>query len=509
MSDMSVSHRDNQRQLEDLKQEQEQKLQKLRSDFKRREAQEAESGEAAVNHIKKTTTDRIDQAREDGERLTKRENDVIQKNYADLKRRSMQQSESLEKQVSSAEEAAKNRIAQAQKSESETLRRTQQQLREYIDNQRQTREEIRKTTNDEIEETRTKGAEKVTEARARTTEQQRNFEASAKRRLEALKNQSDSSYTEAKTQADQRIVKVRQDEAEKIERERAEKNRTLNEIQLKFKDAHTTEQREGERRVRELEHENQKRVGFLRERSEQLNSQLRVEYGSEAQRLEVEGQEDLNERQLKFDTLFKEQKIANNSRLKNLEGELQQGEIKARKTSLEHVNFEAKKLDDALKEKQHEFQQRYELSDRAGKESLQNQKESYLKALYKQKQKFDEKFGAQDRRKDDPFYQLKTFDARLTEEPNSYVLKARVPPHERESVDIIVKDDRVTLSAKRAYQSAFNSENGEKTSTNSFQTYRQDFKLDVPVEGSKAFKKIESDGSIVVIAPKKGSNPRV
>lgn len=504
MSDMSVSSRDNQRSLEDLRAEQEAKLQKLRGEYQKRETQEREAGAAAISHIKKSTDERLDQLHTEGDERLKREADNINRSYSDLKRRATSQNEALEKDIGLARERAKTTINNTRDEQMKTVRQTQDQLQDFLERQRDVRSQARIEANNEVENTRRKAGQEVLQAKRRAGEQLTRIEGESKRAIEDSKQRNTELYNRTRSEGERRLTETRHDNEVKLEAERHEKNRSLNEIQRKYKDAAMNEERDGQRRLTDLMRKNQEKFEDNRNRALKLNEDVQTEYSLEGQRVQVQGESDIRERQAKFDLLRKQQATTNQARLKQLDEQLNNQEARTKKEAFARMEFENEKLDQGLKQLQSDFKKRYSANDSTFKDSLHNQKEGYLRELYKQKQRFDQRFGLENDRANDSFYRLKGFDAKLNEHPGAYEILAKVPPHEKDSVDIIVKDDKVILSAKRAYQDSFLDEGGTKTSTNSFQTYRQEFSLDIPVIASKAIRKVEDDGSITVIAPKRG-----
>ncbi|RYZ68565.1 MAG: Hsp20/alpha crystallin family protein, partial [Proteobacteria bacterium] len=84
-----------------------------------------------------------------------------------------------------------------------------------------------------------------------------------------------------------------------------------------------------------------------------------------------------------------------------------------------------------------------------------------------------------------------------------YELTAKVAPHEKDNVQVRVRDGKVTLSAARKFEQSFE-DKGVRASTNSQQTFRQEFKLDKPADTKHVVTQISEDGSIRALIPKKG-----
>lgn len=506
MSDMSVSHRE--KTLDDVKQEQERQLQarldNLRAQYQKREAELRESGDAAVNHIKKNNDTRIEQIRTSGETKLKRESEAINRNYTDLRRRSSHNAETLQEQIRSAEDNANNRIQALKHNEDRTIRQTNEQLRQFVERQKELRTQARQEANHEIEGIRRQSNEQIQQVKVQGSDQFRKTEKDQKAALENLKSRNQETYRETKSQADRRVEDVRIEGDEKIEKDRAQKNRALTEIQRKYKEAANVGERDGQRRLTDIQKREKQKAEETRDRTIRQSDEMRTQYTLETQRIQVEGEAEIAQRQSLFEQLQKKQKRDNDQALRELSQQLTAQEIKALKESEARLQALAQKQDGELKNQTKEFKERYDISDKTYKSSLHNQKETALRELYRQKLRFDEKAQLESDRSTDSFYRLKTFDARLEEEPTAYRLNAKVPAHEKDTVDVIIKDNKITLSAKRAYQDTYKGDDGDRTSTSTYQTYRQDFKLDVPVAAEKSYRKIGDDGSIVIIAPKKG-----
>jgi len=506
---MSVSQRENQAQLESLKQEHERRMERIRDDNRRREEEARQAGAATVNHIKKSTTQQVDQLREESAQKLRAVADQANRNYNELRRRTQQNYETIESQARTAEENSHRRINSAHRNEAHVMEQTNEKLREFLARQEDLKVQARENANKNIDELRRESHQQLMQTKAQASEKLREFDTRSKEQLSELRDRNKAVYEETKAQADRRVAEALKDTEIRVVRDREQKNDSLRKTAIKYREAANTEQRSGEQRLAELKKQNMDRLEKLVRQDLERNEKVQAEYASESQRIQEEGESDINARQEKFDKLREKQQAKNQARLNDLELDYKTKETKLLKDSEARLQHEATKLDQSLQEQRSDFKERFDLNDKTFKGSLQNQKENYLKALYKQKQKYDNHYGRESARAEDPFYRLKSFEARLNENPHSYELKAKVAPYDKDSVNIVVKDDKITVTAHRSFEDKFATDNGAQTSTNSYQTYRQDFKLAIPVEGKLAVRKIDDDGTITVIAPKKGHKTKV
>ena len=505
MADMSVSvNNENQALLDKAKQDNERRLNRLRDDYQKREMNIRESGEAAISHIKSSTNDRLEQTQTQSEQKLRSAKERASRDYGEIKRRSQQNNEVLAENMRSAESRASERIEQAHKGEAHAIAQTNAELRDFLERQQELKAQARESTAKGIAKVRTEGNEQLAETKSKSTEEIRRTEMKSKSQLSEVKERNKTLYEVTKSEDERRIGEARRDADIKISQDQNQKNKSLRNMAVKYHEAATVEQRAGEDRLTDLKKSNQEQLEKMRLGDLERNRRIHDEYSGETQRIQKEGEINIKGRQENFETLRKKQAESNQQRLQSMEENYNKEELELRKETELRMQHLAGKLDENLKQQRSDFKERFEVNDKTFKGSLQNQKEGYLKALYRQKQKFDARFSESRDRADDSFYRLKDFDAQLDENPNSYVLKAKVAPYEKNSVDIIVKDNRITLSGRRAFADSFTDDAGDRSTTNSYQTYRQDFKLDIPVDGHLAVRKIEDDGSITVIAPKKG-----
>jgi HSP20 family molecular chaperone IbpA len=172
------------------------------------------------------------------------------------------------------------------------------------------------------------------------------------------------------------------------------------------------------------------------------------------------------------------------------------------------LGYEAKRQETAeiqrksLQELGKKYNEDFVKNDGQNKESMTNQKQTFLKELYRQQQQFATKATMAAEKTQDPFYQSRNLEAQFSDVSGAYVLTAKIPKFERNNYDVHVKDDKVILESYRSSETKSEDKN-EKTSTNSYQTHRQEFKMDFPVNHQLVVKQIDDDGHLTVTIPKK------
>jgi HSP20 family molecular chaperone IbpA len=510
MSELSVSgaKRDQQRQLEDLKQEHEQKLTKLRAEQKRREDQTRTEADATVNHIRKSSGERIENLRSESDQKLRREEESIRKNYNSLKKRAIQQYEGLERDVAEASDRSRAVIQGLKESDTKAMRRSQEKLREFLEDQAELKANTTRKVNAEIDNAERTGTEQILKARKTANEERREIEAEHKTALDEIRNRNRASYDEARDQARNRLEQVRRESSDNLDKERTQSHTNINEVRKRYQDAVNREQRDGDRRLNDLAKKNQERFEQLRDRAITVGERNQAEYSAESARIAAEGDKEINKAREKFDALRKQQEFENAEALRKMREEFEEKDRQLNSDARARAAHVTESLGKTLNQKIEDFKKRFEKTDLAHRESLNNQEEIFLKQQYKQQISHDAKANLANDRADDPFYRLKGFDAKLIENPDHYILEAKIPAYEKDSVAVRVKDDKITLTGRRAHEDEHRDGN-VRVSTNNHQTWMQEFQLGAPADPKSVHKQLKDDGSIEVFVSKKGYAKKV
>lgn len=502
----SVS-RDQERQIDDLKSAHEKKMARLRAEQQKEESELRMSGDAAINHIRKSTDERVESVRAQAEAKIEREDDSISKNYASLKRRSSQTNESAEKDIAAAKERADRSIEANRSREDRVLEQSQEKLKEFLARQRELRARTEKSSAEEITEAQRRGSETLRKASDSNSRELREIETEHREKIGELKERDQSSYANAKTEAEKRLSRLRQENELRLKRERDEANAAYTSTHQKAHDEVVREQQTGKQKLALAAAENQRKLEENRDRSLATNEKTQAEYSKEGSRIEQLGSRDLQLRQEKFDKLKHTQEAEQKAELKEIKTQNLEKEKQIRAEHEAHVQETVEKLSQTLTKQTEQFQKKFETDAKVNRESLNNQKELFLKAQYKQKAAQARSTGLEESRAGDMFYTPKTFDASLIENPDHYVLTAKVPAYEKDNVDVRIKDNKVVLSGTRSFQDQFK-DGDSRTETSAHQTYRQEFSLAKPADAKHVMTSIKDDGTITAIIPKKGFEPR-
>jgi HSP20 family molecular chaperone IbpA len=107
------------------------------------------------------------------------------------------------------------------------------------------------------------------------------------------------------------------------------------------------------------------------------------------------------------------------------------------------------------------------------------------------------KLDAYEDQKHDPFYRMIDIDGKVTENDDQFVFTARIPPHERDRININIRGNELIVSGKRKSEESLEVAPGQIARTNSYQSFSQNFPLGFPVNPKNMTR--EYDGDLLVV----------
>jgi HSP20 family molecular chaperone IbpA len=150
---------------------------------------------------------------------------------------------------------------------------------------------------------------------------------------------------------------------------------------------------------------------------------------------------------------------------------------------------------------QAEFERKYEKNQNMARESYTNQGLNLERELINQKKQF---LKAADKytgdKHSDPFYQIRDNSTDFSETSGAYVLKAKVAEHEKDNVNVRVKNDKVTLTGNRNFNDEIR-EGSKLVRTHNVQTFHEQFPLEKKIKENEVIKNYDN-GVLTVIIPK-------
>ncbi len=157
----------------------------------------------------------------------------------------------------------------------------------------------------------------------------------------------------------------------------------------------------------------------------------------------------------------------------------------------------------ADEQREDSYKQTFEGKIKKQAEILKNIGSRAARALNQIQQDTAQKISAYGTRQNDPFYQLMTIGANLSENEDAYVLIATIPTHEQKNISITMQGNRLMVKGARQNEEVTQNDPEKTVSSSSYQSYHESFTLDYQVDSKRMTKVFDGDQLIVTI-PKTG-----
>lgn len=468
--DIAEIQTENARKKKELAEAKKRELKDTENYYNERIENEKDRGEAAVNHIRKRNSKEI-----------RNLNQELEQYKVGLDERAQalneRENERQKKMVENSRGATNDFEARRKK--------VDERARADYENQIQSINKERAETNEKINKERAKIQETYNR---QTTETRQERE----KRLAFEKERAKADIERTRTES----IQLREQE-----QLRGEQIRT----QVKNKvEAEVDQQRaRGETKLERVNQENEQKIEQAKLRGQNQEQAIMKGYGKQIETNKKVGEERLTETQSRNERQLKQVEAANQNDLKT-----EQEQYDARKKEMSE-NFQRTSQQNqeayrkTLDRQNDQFQSVYKKNQNAQNEALRIQERQFNRRLTDLKADLAQKVERYEDRKADPFYKLQEPDSRVRETPSSYILETRIPQHERNNIKVKVQDDKAIISGTRSFVDKID-EGDRALSTNSYQTYKEEYRFEKPVSAKAIIQ--ERDGDFLkVIIPKLGS----
>ncbi|MEK6555330.1 MAG: Hsp20 family protein, partial [Bdellovibrionota bacterium] len=223
-------------------------------------------------------------------------------------------------------------------------------------------------------------------------------------------------------------------------------------------------------------------------------------YDNEIKRVHSNGETEVRTQKDKFQAQIMAQDEYFKKELEQDQAVHQQKIVERQKAHLGKLQEQDKIFKDMALQQNQEFEKQYLRNDKAARGTLDAQEVRLTDALVKQKEKLVQRFDKYSDKGEDPFYNMKDFETKLNEEENFFVVKTKIPEHERKNVDVVVKEDKVVVTGQRKFSEKVKRDDRE-LATDAYQSFREIIPLRIPVV-TKGVMKEYKDGHLTVTIPK-------
>lgn len=485
---------------EEIVESNERQIDSLKREYAKKVTTEKTRSEAAINHIRtqgERQTEAVDRRYDDKISQQERSRRMEYENRKDIGERNLEQ---LNHNLQKKERHLADRITDTRRREADEAQRLADETQSLQKREYEKQAKINADTNKGLAQIRQQGTKARSELLAEQRSEMASLRGDHKGQTENLKNTHHQIYTDTKAQQTQHLQKLRDDQHARYEKERLEGQSA----QLRMRKAHQEQiqgmSQKSEAEMKMVSTENQRALESARHRGVTAHEKVRDEYDQEIRKVHLDG-----DRQVAFEKARAKEKL--NSQEQTYEEELQTNAQKHESNlKKQELAFKDKAQKDqalyrkTLQAQEAEFQKTFQAKQAENISTLNAQKLRLLDQIANQRKEIVKQFGQYENTGSDPFYRLQTADSQLIEEPNFYILKTKIPEHERDNVQVRVQHDRIYVNGTRAFEEKIEHPD-HKLASNSYETFRQEFPLNEPVQERHAVERYEN-GTLTVKVPK-------
>lgn len=339
-----------------------------------------------------------------------------------------------------------------------------------------------------------------------------NADAQARDALELAQERSDELSAEAEAierDGGDTLNRMRQDTDAQEEQERTQEQDALESVKA-----------QGYENLRKTQQAQAAELSRVRRDGEAELAHLKEFYRNSTYQAASRGAEELRNTERRQAERKDDEELLANQRLEQLHKERESRLQNARSEGDRRIeqaieaHREAYRKLDASSESQAErerrlFEDRFKRLKEEHQQALQRVRNESAGTLGALRGEMSRKLAAYRERQADPFYKLVDLDARFFDEPDRYVLRARVPEQERGHIKISAEGDRIVLAGFRRSEEKLDVSPGHSRATSSYQSFSESFPVDWPVDPQRITREYDGDWMIVTLPKKERPGPPV
>jgi len=326
--------------------------------------------------------------------------------------------------------------------------------------------------------------ETVTETRQKLTErgeaQLGSIDANYRKKVVETQSRRQAQVDAARHNTEEKVNEILETQSQKVEKVRTDSNQQIQGTKEKFKKDLGETQAYTSKRLEDAKTSNQRlmetEIAKGRISQDKLHENQKKDYAQ----VNAQGQKVIETRKEVQENHLKRQDHEYGKRIEKNKEKWVDREVGQNEQYTNRLGLSKKAYEQQIKDQHKRFESTYDKNEKANRDSLRIQNGNYLKEQVELKKKFFQSSEKYAGKEDDPFYKLQDRGNRLRENSDFYIIEAYVPQHEKDSVRVVIKDDVASVTGKRAFKDEIEEE-GRRLTTNSYQSFREQFNFDKPV----------------------------
>ncbi|MGE3759197.1 MAG: Hsp20 family protein [Pseudobdellovibrionaceae bacterium] len=482
LRDLQETYRRKQRQV---REEGEQQVREARSEKQEKVDRERTSGEAAVNHVKKENQERIEQMRNEADNRVTYERKALAKKVENTRNDGTEKINQLKESLTYREDSLKDQLKDAAKREHEAQVYEQKITAKVQQRESERRKEFANVTQEDLKKLEHEAAQEKLKINRQHSLDKKILTERYRQDIEQSRADAKAVYQKQRGEFETRLKQQRDENAIRYDGERRQHLEQQTNMKTQAQMVLQKEQYESEKRLQEVSKINHDQLRREVAKGVQDQEKTRDVYAKEIARLHKEGDVGIHQQIETHDVKKRTLEIEQKQELERLQQHHQDTLIDKDAFYKEKAKQNELIYKQGLADQHREFEQMRQKNRQQFDQVLELQKTTFAKNIMRDKMAHMKDINKYAGKDEDPFYQLKMTNAQVEETDTHYYIKAQVPEHEKDSIKIHVKNDMAVIQGNRRFEDKVQGENARVT-TNNYQTFREEFKLEHPVREKMA-----------------------
>lgn len=374
-------------------------------------------------------------------------------------------------------QAAVNHIRRGEEVQVNNLKEYYQKRKEFTQNEGQAAVNHIKKNQDEEYQKAMANKEKIIQ---HTNTKMNEIEANYHKKLQDATAGREEKINQVRIKVNKEIQESEEKNQKKLETYRTESVQEMAQKKEAYRNQSAQYQQKAQKHLQNLDEQNQKAVQRELSQGKKAEEQARLVNEKNLTEITTTGEKEIQEEKKLLEDKQKRLVSEFSQKQDKISKQWHQREINLNSEYANRITNNKKANEEQIKKQYEHFKSTYGKNQKAQETSLQIQERNYVKNLNEQKKDFLKASAKYNGKEEDPFYKVQDRGSRIFEDSGSYFIEAYLPEHEKDNVKIVVQKDKATVQGQRAFKDTFD-EGGKKVSTNSYQTFREEFSFDQPV----------------------------
>lgn len=499
-NDLQSSQEAYRKKAAEQREEQDDELDRLKDNHAKEMNKERSSGEASINHIREDTRKQLESLQHQGDQRVSSERAAYDRRLQDAQRQKEYELDADRRELETRQTELHRELKTAQENEHEQVGHEQKVTQDFEKRENTRRAELLRQNSSSMDEAREHTNQVKMKNQAANQKEIEKINQEHQHVLATQQKENKEDYVRTQAQDDAHISQEKMRTSKSIEEQRSEYQKQDGLLRSRYRTAAEEENQRGQQKLNHLQKDNQEHFEQERVRGSESAQKTHDYYDKEVTRLHKDGdheigaQKELNDKQLRMQEA--QYKAEREERMKKSETDRK----KAFEVYRAQMAYDDGFYKKSLAQQKEEFDRLYWQNNMQNRDTLEDSKEKLQSELIKQKQNVIQNLGKYSDKADDPFYRMRTVDYSLSESSDMYELRAKIPEKEKDTVKVIVKEDKIVLQGQRRYNDQVNDAN-HKVATESYQSFREEIPLNHKVQERNIFSEWK-DGVLTMKLPK-------